>query len=285
MADSLGAWESFLEALGLDDFDQPEPSDEIKEQIRKEEESDHSNQEMLRRILAVDFGDDEVQARIQDLAEGDTGALRKELLELFLMILIRTSSEEEMLEHLKKVVPPDHYRCLLDARQVVRYEDAEREGEATILKEKMVRRYGETARRIYNWVRSGFVEGWLWQRLQVEKFFNPGGWEHKIRGLWVDHYEFFPKAIWVGSEMTGKEVHQEIDHRIMEEGVDEVRVYARGPNRVRMVRRFEDWFDEVHSNVTVETDESDLGDSPALTLFVRKIDSSEPVEHVGELAP
>jgi hypothetical protein len=201
------------------------------------------------------------------------------LVETFAMMLVRNKTETEMLADFRQSLSMDHYRAIVLSRQIVRYEDSGRSSDAQNLQDHLAKRHGWTGKKVYNWVRSGYLADWLWVQLLLMKFQFERTWPSEFLKHWEKNLAFFDEAVWVGHLDLGKDIHVKIDDRLMTRKLGQVRVYGRGDRAVKIVRHLVSWFERAHTNVRLNFREHTLGDNPAIELDIEKGESMKRVEH------
>ena len=231
----------------------------------------------LAELYPVDAGNEKIKEHLKDLFAAHAGVLREDLLLIFQVLLLRTTDEEELLDDFREVIPLEHYNMLLVANSVVKLEDATFSNEARRLRDDAVRHHGETAKRIYNLHRSGYVIGffhfWLgWLKYEFQK-----GWKDKFQELWNQELTFFDQAVWCSEEMTSSDVHNEVIKRLMKRGMKEVRVYARGAHKMDLAEAGCTKLLDNYDNVRAERNEYRLGPSACLCFTLKKTDPSQPI--------
>ena len=238
---------------------------------------DERKYHVLADVLPLDAGNAKVREHLKDVLEAHAGVLREDLLLIFETLLLRTTEDVELLMDFKEVLPADHYKMLLVANSIVKLEDSTFSKEAKRLRADAVTRYGETAKKIYNLHRSGYIVDffhfWLgWLKYEYKK-----GWRDKFLELWNLELTFFDQAIWCSDETTPSDIQNGVLSRLTRRAMKEVRVYARGLNHMEVAEAGCSKLLEDYDNLREERVEYRLGPSSCLCFTVKKIDPAAPI--------
>ncbi|HDY73888.1 MAG TPA: hypothetical protein ENH51_02105 [Euryarchaeota archaeon] len=245
---------------------------EIEEKIK----SGISDKEFISliNILPLDFKG-EVENHLKDLmtTRDKMGVIRADMLLALHSLVSRLKNNEEMLKDFKLVLKSDHYKALLLSTTIVNFEDNGLMDEARRMKKKLESRFRPFGNKIYNWHRSDYIKGYFYPYLLYSKAVWEKSYPERFRRYWRDHLGFFPDSIWIGPEMTEKEIHDEITLRL-KRGRPKVFIFGRGSLTNMALKASQNYIDAkpLGKNLKKDSYWADLGDSSSvmITLLVTK---------------
>lgn len=168
---------------------------------------------------------------------GKAGFVRKDIALPEVGMVSSRVKHKEVFRFFKDTIKPEHYQMLLSVYTIMEFEDRGDGKTSNELFDKMVKKFGEDARHIYNFTRSGLIEGRFWHDLGMIKY--QGATKQRTYEMFSSQFtsyvNFYPYATWVSPYMSFKDVVQEIRIRINRKEVNRLDVYIRGQDKIDLL--------------------------------------------------
>ncbi len=166
-----------------------------------------------------------------------SGFVRKDLALPEVGMLATRVKRKEIFKFYKNRIKDEHYRAMIASYTVIEFEDKGDNQTANELFDKLIRRFPKSGRHIYNFCRSGLIEGRFWNELGF--IIVQGGTEDIIREKFISHFEsyveFYPHAIWISPLMNFDDVIKEIRIRINRKKIIRLDIYLRGKEKIDLL--------------------------------------------------
>lgn len=180
---------------------------------------------------------DEMLGKAEDILEAKAGFVRDDLLLPEVGMLATASRSKKVLQAFRGCVDPAHFRAMIAAASVVHWEDI---GEHTIADKTfggLVRKLGGDGRKIYNFHRSGYLEGYFLAELAMMKFQSTAQERYKENfvAFFRQNLLHFRFAIWSNEFTSLGDIREALDKRFKTDTVATVRVYGRGEGNIEKV--------------------------------------------------
>jgi len=168
---------------------------------------------------------------------GTAGFVRRDLALPEVGMVSAREKHKDVFRFYKGTIKPEHYHALISAYTIMEFEDRGDGKTSSELFQKMIDKYREDARHIYNFARSGLIVGKFWYELGFIKF--QGASKRRTYELFSSQFSsyvnFYPYAIWVSPKMTFKDVVQEIRIRLNRPEIIRLDIYIRGKEKLEYI--------------------------------------------------
>jgi len=185
---------------------------------------------------AVDYKD--IKDKISQLYKpGIAGFVRKDIALPEVGMLASREKHKDIFEFYKNMVKEKYYNAMITSYTIMEFEDKGDSKTSNNLFDKMIQKYGEDSRHIYNFCRSGLMVGRFWHELGFIKFqgATPDRTKEMFSQIFESFIKFYPFAIWVSPLMTFKDVASEIRIRINRKEVNRLDIYIRGQEKLDLI--------------------------------------------------
>lgn len=183
---------------------------------------------------------------------GTAGFVRKDIVLPEVGMVSSRVKHKEVFRFYKGTIKPEHYHALISVYTIIEFEDRGDSKTSNDLFKKMVKKFGEDARHIYNFARSGLIEGRFWYDLGMINY--QGASKERVYQMFSSQFasyiNFYPYATWVSPYMSFKDVVQEIRIRINRKEVNRLDVYIRGQDKIDLL--WEDLIDLIDQKDGIE---------------------------------
>ena len=178
---------------------------------------------------------DEVIGHVDDLYKKDvSGFVREDLVLPEVCMLVTREKRKKIFKHYKNTIKEEHYRALITAYTIMEFEDNGDYKSASDLFDKYVNRFPHCSRHIYNFCRSGLMEGKFWNELGsiiVQGASDPVIYD-TFSKKFDEYVNFYSDAIWISTQMSFKDVAREIRIRINDDKQIRLDIYLRGQDKI-----------------------------------------------------
>lgn len=217
---------------------------------------------------------DDVKENIGGLYKKEiSGFVRKDLVLPEVGMVSSREQHKEIFRFFKNTIKPEHYHALITAYAVMEFEDRGDSITSNELFEKMIKKPRDDARHIYNFARSGLIEGRFWHELGMIKF--QGASKSRTYELFSSQFasyvNFYPFAIWVSPFMSFKDVIREVRIRINRKEISRLNIYLRGREKIDLLE--DDLVELIDQKEGVSMEEISryfIGNSPCVRITVVK---------------
>lgn len=221
---------------------------------------------------AVEF--DDVREYVDKLYNRDvSGFVRKDLALPEVAMLASRLKHKEVFKRYKNRIKPEHYRSMLSAYAIIEFEDNGDFITSNDLFKKMLKRYGSDARHIYNFCRSGLMEGFFWN--EIGFIMVEGATEPVIRTkfskIFDDYVKFFPHAIWIAPAINFEDVIHELRIRLNRSEIQRLDIYFRGKEKKDLCEEVTELLDQKESLKIEAIERYTICNSPCIRLSIEKI--------------
>lgn len=166
-----------------------------------------------------------------------SGFVRRDLVLPEKGMLAARDKHKDIFRFYKDRVKSEHYHAMIATYTIMEFENKGDSKTANELFDKFVKRFPKYGRHIYNFCRSGLIEGKFWNELGF--IIVQGATENVIREKFSSQFaayvEFYPYAIWVAPLVTFKDVIIELRIKINKEEVIRLDIYLRGREKIDLL--------------------------------------------------
>jgi len=204
---------------------------------------------------------------------GISGYVREDLVMPQIGMMASRASKTKIFNKYKWRIEEKYYRAMITSYAIISFEDFGDFVTSNKLFDNLVKRFPSCGRRIYNFCRSGLMEGFFSNKLG-ELIFQ-GADEpvirEKFKVFFSEYVDFYPHAVWVNRIMSFNEVLTDIDIRLKLDYISWLDIYFRGNERVDIAEKLETYL-EGHEGLVIDTiDRYDICKSPCVRIGIRKI--------------
>jgi len=181
---------------------------------------------------------EDVKGNVDKLYKKDiSGFVRKDLALPEVGMMAARQKRKKIFKFYKEKILPEHYQAMICAYTIMEFEDAGDGKSANELFDKFVRRFPNCGRHVYNFCRSGLIEGKFWTELGMIIFqgASPDIVRDKFASIFTSYVEFYPHAVWVAPPMNLEAVGREIRVRINRKEIIRLDIYIRGKEKIKLI--------------------------------------------------
>jgi len=189
--------------------------------------------------------------------KGVSGFVRKDLVMPRIGMMATRAKNKEIFKKYKERIDEKYYRAMIASYTIINFEN---NGDYTTSNElftDMVRKFPIFGRHIYNFCRSGLMEGFFWNKLG--DIIYQGAEEDIIREnfkkIFEDYVDFYPHAIWVNPIMSFQDIINEIAIRFNINEIIWLDIYFRGKDKEELADCIIE-FIENHEGIHLDSNET-----------------------------
>ena len=209
---------------------------------------------------------------------GEFGLAREDLVPVETAMALPPAEFKTMLKALKPYIEPREHSACVMAFAIVLFEDTGNWKEASKNMKKLHDKFGENGRRIYNMARSDVFQEFVYPAIVVIQDSDEVSQTDKfslIRKTFYEMLKFNPQSVWVNDRMTEEDILGKITKRLMDKGVEFVRVYARGPDNIQRTDDVAYNFADNFPQFELSTEEYIIRDLEACKYEIKRIEDSQ----------
>ncbi|MBI2077441.1 MAG: hypothetical protein HYT80_03590 [Euryarchaeota archaeon] len=153
------------------------------------------------------------------LAKGNAGAIRSDLMDHFVALLVRTPDQRELLVDFRGWISPIHYKMLLLAVAAANERAMGRDQRSISLVANAEKKFGPDARKIHNLLSAGYISSIFIAQRRLHAFMYQSSVVNAKR-LFQEWFEeqlsYFERAVFVNDDMALADLAREISTRLLD---------------------------------------------------------------------
>lgn len=204
--------------------------------------------------------------------QGISGFVREDLILPQIGMMYSRLKHKNIFEKYKNRIDEKYYQAMIASFSVINYEDNGDFATSNKLFDDLVRRFPFCGRHIYNFCRSGLIEGFFWNKLGeiIIQGAEDNIIQEKFKKIFDDYVTFYPHAIWVNQVMSFQDILNEIAIRFNMEKISWLDIYFRGRERAETAEDIVEFVSN-HEGINLDTSETyTICNSPCRKLGIRK---------------